>query len=459
MRRFDRATWGLVTLALACVPAKVALAQAGPPAGGTGDGAPAGAGASQGSGAPTPPLVFPVYPGSVAPTPAGKPLGGGNVNSSSSMPRQGDETDHFDLAPKSGGGGTVFGNENGPVFLHDSRGLRSDHVQGMPTPDIHVVREGDTLWDLCDSYFDNPYQWPRIWSYNPQIQNPHWIYPGDQIRLRGSGMQVRPADTGARQGDGLGTFNDRRGRVPSDTIFLRDQGFVDDKSDARWGEISGAAVDKMFLSDFDEIYVKMEGDRDVEVGQELTIFRPVKKVPGGKLVQIQGTVKVDHWNAKEKIARARVTETLDVVERGASIGPVERKFTMTPPKRNEVDLTAQILASVHPHVFYGQNQVVFIDKGEKEGLVPGNRLFVVQKGDAWKKSLAPGAVPTRIALESESPASVERVPTPKDPKALPEEVIGELRVVAVREHSAACLVSQSRREIDAGEHVVARKGY
>src|SRR5690606_25235252 len=142
------------------------------------------------------------------------------------------------------------------------------------------------------------------------------------------------------------------------------------------------------------------------------IFRPVKKVPGGKLVQIQGTVKVDHWNPREKIARARVTETLDVVERGASIGPVDRKFTVTPPRRNEVDLTARILASVHPHVFYGQNQVVFIDKGEKDGLVPGNRLFVVQKGDAWKKSLAPGAEPTRIALESDSPASIERVPTP-----------------------------------------------
>jgi len=41
----------------------------------------------------------------------------------------------------------------------------------------HTVVPGDTLWDLCAKYLNNPWYWPRVWSYNPEISNPHWIYP------------------------------------------------------------------------------------------------------------------------------------------------------------------------------------------------------------------------------------------------------------------------------------------
>ena len=62
--------------------------------------------------------------------------------------------------------------------------LPDDAEGGAETvPDIHLVRRGDTLWDLCNHYYQNPWAWPKVWSYNPQIANPHWIYPGDQLRL------------------------------------------------------------------------------------------------------------------------------------------------------------------------------------------------------------------------------------------------------------------------------------
>src|SRR5262245_26354090 len=39
----------------------------------------------------------------------------------------------------------------------------------------HTVVRGDTLWDLSQRYLGNPWYWPKVWSYNPQIDNPHWI--------------------------------------------------------------------------------------------------------------------------------------------------------------------------------------------------------------------------------------------------------------------------------------------
>ncbi len=55
--------------------------------------------------------------------------------------------------------------------------LREDH------PREHVVEEGDTLWDIAARFLTRPWQWPAIWQANPQIDNPHLIFPGDVISL------------------------------------------------------------------------------------------------------------------------------------------------------------------------------------------------------------------------------------------------------------------------------------
>jgi LysM domain len=400
----------------------------------------------------------PIYPGAVAPPPPGVPLGGGNNVSSSSQTYSGGQEDHFDSDPTKGGASvsTLYGNSNGAAdFGHRGGSFTMGEGPTGIVPDSYTVRRGDTLWGICDTFFRNPYQWPRIWSYNPQIQNPHWIYPGDEVKLHSGNGTAPQAQHPQQQG---GNLVDRRRQVVPQTIFLRDTGFVSDDDKDDWGEINGSAEDKMFLTQTDEAYMRLAPGHEVKLGQELTVFRPVRKVSGGNLVQIQGTVRIDRWDPSTHIARGLLTESLDVIERGARIGPVGRKFEVVPPIRNEKDVNAQVLASVYPHNFYGQNQVVFIDKGVADGLKIGNRLFVVRRGDAWRKSLASDVAGLRIALESDSPADIEQPPTIGDSKA-PLEYIGELRVLTTRNHTSACLVSQSTKEIELGDSAIARKGY
>jgi hypothetical protein len=103
--------------------------------------------------------------------------------------------------------------------------------------------------------------------------------------------------------------------------------------------------------------------------------------------------------------------------------------------------------------------VLFIDKGADDGLKVGNRLFIVRRGDAWRRTLqSPGAA-NRISPESENLPEMEKTPGSKDDPKYPDEIIGELRVVAVRKKTATCIVTQSKAELERSDVAVARKGY
>ncbi len=357
-------------------------------------------------------------------------------------------SDGFDLSRPSSSA-TLRGNKGSEVVMSTYR---------MGVPEVHVVRRGDTLWGLSSDYYRNPHHWPRLWSYNPQIQNPHWIYPGDQIRMRLGGGPTA-----------VSGFIDRRAAVPANTIFLRDQGYIDDPKRDVWGELVGASEDQMLLSDGNHVYLVMKKGVDLKVGQLLTLFREVRtpesvsgaRRPKGAIVAIKGSVKINQWDPKTRVARGVIVESLDVIERGTRVGPVGRRFDMVPPRTNQVDLWARILTSVYPHVFMAQHQIVFIDRGEKDGLAAGNRLLVVRRGDTWRRSLKTSTHMARDRLVLESAEGVEVEPTPLrgDEQTFPEEIMGEIRILRTRKDSSIAIVTVSHRELIPGDRAVARRGY
>ena len=461
-RAFLRRGWCLAFF----VPT-LAWAQAGPaPA------APAGGAAPATPGAATAPGTAPGAPTSNTttsvtgfgygnPQSANGTIGGGNATESSAHPVTGDQEDTFDLGSKPGAGGAVHGDDNGPVFL--GTGPAAGGFVGE-TPSSHIVRRGDTLWGICGYYFENPYQWPRIWSYNPQIHNPHWIYPGDEVKLKEPGSPgaraTEPRTTAPDTGAGS-SLVDRRRQVPVGTVFLRDQGWIRDPNDEVWGDITGANADKMFLSDLDEVYLHIDKGHEVHLGQELTIFRPLHMAKAGTIVQIAGTARINQWDERNRVARAQVVESLNVIERGNKVGPLSRSFQIVPPRRNDSEVQAHVVATLHPNEFFGMHQVVFIDAGEDKGLKVGNRLFVIHRGDAWRNSLATPHAGDRVSPDDETPMPpMEGTPGSRsDEPHYPEEIVAEMRVVAVKKDSATCLVTESHVELEYGDGAVARKGY
>ena len=320
-----------------------------------------------------------------------------------------------------------------------------------PTPELHVVRRGDTLWDICWYYFNDPWQWPKVWSYNAQITNPHWIYPGDLVRLLPKGF-LTPSTLGTAD-PGLEPETNPTDTPPTDTpaparrfeVAIRQTAFIDKAELDAAMRVVGSVEDKQLLSTGDEIYVSYPTDRVPKVGSRHSVYaeeqkasHPDSKKVIGAYVRTLGELEI--LSVKQgKYARARITRSNAEIERGARVGPLVKTFQTVPPARNEVDAQGTIVAMLTRDQLIGTGEVVFLDLGKKDGVKVGNRLFVVRRGDALIPQQGPEA-------------SVGQ-----DNRAFPARALGEVVVVEVGDRLSIGLITLSLEEMGIGDLVMMRK--
>ncbi len=340
----------------------------------------------------------------------------------------------------------------GPVSLEEARGtgrglrLGGGTLGPRTVPDTYTVRRGDTLWDVTGRFYGNPWQWPRVWSYNPEITNPHWIYPDDRLRLVPEGAQAARLP---------GTREEVRvaQRPRAGSVFLRDQGFLDADALRTSGIIVGSPEEHMLLSPYDEVYIEFEEGTQMRPGMQLTVFRPMEpeereEAEEGTLVRIFGTVELRSLDQERNIGRGTITEALDPIERGYRVADMPRRFELVQPVTNQASVQARVVAALRPHMMLGDYQVIFVDAGAEQSVQVGNRFFVLRQGDIWRESL-PGT-------EREAGATL---PGAREPAEYPDEIVAEARVVNVRPTSSTLIVTRSTTEVVLGDRAEMRQGY
>jgi hypothetical protein len=208
-----------------------------------------------------------------------------------------------------------------------------DDVHLGPTPELHVVRRGDTLWDISFYYFNDPWQWPKVWSYNPQITNPHWIYPGDLVRLLPRGMFEQAQVPAERVVEPETTARTEALPAPARRlqVGVKQTAFVERSDLEKSITIVGAVDEKQLLGQGDSVYLAYPDGKPPRVGERYMIYQPGQKVKDlGAYVRILGTLEVVSVK-KDKRARGVILSANQEIERGAKVGPLVQTFKNVPP--------------------------------------------------------------------------------------------------------------------------------
>jgi hypothetical protein len=259
-------------------------------------------------------------------------------------------------------------------------------------PKHYTVKPGDTLWGIASMYLRDPWLWPEVWIINPQIPNPHLIYPGDtlalaygadgrpQVRLEQAGaVRLDPRLRSAALDTAIPTipYSAIAAFLSRPTVMTEDEinhaPYVLAFRDRH--EIAGSGI---------EVYVSHLTAAENARFAIVHVAGPLRDPDDGKVVGYEGiytaTALVQHPGDPAKallIDPARETLRGDRLL-SADAGETPVTFALRAPAS---DVRGHIIDVVGGTDLAGQYAVVVINRGKRHGLEPGNVLAVDQAGD------------------------------------------------------------------------------
>ena len=259
----------------------------------------------------------------------------------------------------------------------------------------YSVKQGDTLWDIAKRFYDSPLRWPDVWGINPQISNPHRIYPGERIWLyqeKTASIVSPPEEQEAPLQSLQGPVNEETPKaMPSVVVFrgIDRVGFLRDTPQEPIGRIlmqqSDRALSRKLWSAGDLLYMKASGDSLV-IGQKLLVYH----LKGPYLVDIDGKRQrlYQHYingivstvrEEQNHIWLVRVEKTYAPISPDHLLMPYTDRSETIQLTETPEGIAGRILFSQDHNEIFSAGFLAFIDKGEMDGIAVGQRLALVQE--------------------------------------------------------------------------------
>jgi cation transport regulator ChaC len=335
----------------------------------------------------------------------------------------------------------------------------------------HVVRRGDTLWDLAGQYYRNPFQWPRIHAVNTRIvRDPHWIYPDQVLIIPGFRELVQPATQDAAAAYVATRQADRAARTVFYTAplqrlsdgptvlmeplaervpvkpgeFYRAEFLASPATLPVVGRVIRSTRDMERTTEgivqsaqpHDELYVAYTTSTAPAIGDLLLVAEVGGRVPAAgldaRVIDPRAVVRVMEHD--REVMRVHVEHQFGRVVRDQLVLPLEMypEFAIpaAEPVAGEYDMEASILRFMDEGPLPSRLARAFVNAGRTHG---------VQVGDIFHVYL-----PARASREwdGRTEGTVYQVPA---------EAIAEVRVVRVREASATVIVDHLwKPQLEAG---------
>ena len=265
----------------------------------------------------------------------------------------------------------------------------------------HTVKVDDTLWDIAQMYYQNPFLWPYIWRANlSKIQDPHWIYPDQVFVIPPSPESIAvTSDTTApvyvqpvtpyvpppakKTAEVVSVVKAEEHIFTED--LLHRAGFIVTEDLPVWGRIlQTEPAGEKTITMYERVYI----DRvlDINAGDVLTVYRPGKNYEDpktgrflGKEIVVLGKLSVSDLG--EDGARCKVISSYDIIKKGDLVMPYEplvapEKVQLVPATRELegyiVDVRGQEQNTTPIHLF------IVLNQGEESGVVVGDMFDVYQ---------------------------------------------------------------------------------
>ncbi|PAR37455.1 peptidoglycan-binding protein [Vibrio metoecus] len=271
-------------------------------------------------------------------------------------------------------GESVMADEQTPLTLK----------QNAPT--TYTVVKGDTLWDISALYLDSPWLWPRLWQINPEIDNPHLIYPGDKLTLIWRDGQpvlslkpMRKLSPQVRVLEKQAVPTVQEGLV---LPYLQSDRLIAQTALQQSVRVIGSSDGRKYLTKQDQLYITgVQTEKKWGIYREVAQYQrdddvmvALRLVALGELAMTGGNfsgLSLQEQN-QEILANDIALPEVDIEERQLS--------TTFYPQPAPVGSEAHILGSLEGSQYAGQNQVVVMDQGSSDGLAQGSMFELYQAG-------------------------------------------------------------------------------
>lgn len=306
------------------------------------------------------------------------------------------------------------------------------------SPTVYLIQKGDTLWGLSGRFLKDPGYWPNLWSKNPQVTNPHLIYPGQTVRFVDGRLEIVPTAPTAAKAPSALSIPEPEPVVVEEQLFRvhGNEGWLLEKSLSAVGRIIAGEQSRMVLGEDDSVYTDIGSLSGGADGTSYTILRisslvkhPVTREEIGYKVYPLGSLQLTKVTLNN--SRGIITSSYKEVEPGDLLVSYQRlQRKNIPLKVASRPLNGYIVESSTGNNSLAAGDVVYLDLGEAQGVEPGNLLYIIRK------------------------VAVEKMLVERYVGQLPSEVVGALVVVDVGANTSTAIIVKSIDAIFKGSEVV-----
>ena len=318
----------------------------------------------------------------------------------------------------------------------------------------YEVQKGDTLWGISKKFIEDPYYWPDLWANNPDIQNPHFIFPGQNLRIYSGPIAVVGVEEEKLvPAPGQEVVTSDITPVQAAPVLMAEEpvfiavpagiSFISLSEQSAGGTIFDYPVARHFAGSGDTVFVRVPAETSVAVGDQLQIVKsradiihPVSKKRFGFQVDQLGVLEITALG--KDLHTAVIRKSFREVERGAWLSPQRALKEQVALRRATTEMSGMVIATALRKEMQGPNEILFVDLGEKNGLKTGNLLTLTR----------PHKATDLVAIKNSRDAAI----------VYPEEFVGYALVVDTNPETATAVILKALGPVVIGDLVRAQTG-